>query len=151
VTAAGGALFSTPKIGQGFQEVGFEDSALSNDTERAKLLEALAPHIEAHAKKGAWVKAPKRAYTVARMLNDVKALNDFAVLVDGEQAELKTVSEHATHFSEDIVNSKGGAKDALSAPSALLRAKNLSSRIHAIDTVARSGWRDGQGDRACWR
>lgn len=135
VTAAGGALFSTPKIGQGFQEVGFGDRALSNDTERAKLLEALGPQIEKYAKEGMWVKALKRAYTVARMLNDVKALNDFGVLVGGEQAELKTVSEHATNFSEDIVNSKGIAKDALSAPAALQQAKNLSSRIHAIETV----------------
>ena len=49
-------LFGTPKVGQSFQEVGFEGEG-RHDTERAKLLAQLGPDIARYAAEGNWVKA----------------------------------------------------------------------------------------------
>lgn len=135
VTANGTILFASPKIGQGYQEVGFGTSALKHDTERTKLLDALTPQIAKYAKDKNWVKALKRAYTVARMLNDLAALNDFAMLMRDEASELKTVTEHVTNFNEDIVSPSGKATSLLDAKAARRQAELLVHRLYGIEGI----------------
>jgi hypothetical protein len=76
----GEKLFGTPSIGQGYQEATFGEPQM-HDTNRAHLTDALAPEIGRYAQEGNWVKAVKRAHTVARMNGDMAALNDFAPLM----------------------------------------------------------------------
>src|SRR5262249_52451348 len=85
--------------------------------------------------KKQWVKAMKRAYTVARMLDDVKALNDFKLLTTDEAGELKTVTEHLTAYNDDIVNPAGKATAILSAEDSKTKAANLKHRIAVLDKV----------------
>jgi|GEM_PF-3476503 len=132
VGKGGEQFFSTPNVGQRYQEVANGDQSAQHDTERAKLLDALGPQIAKYMKEKMYVKALKRAYTVARMLNDVKALNDFAVLTRDDNGTLKTVSEHVSGFNDDIVAADGKAVEALSEADAHTKAENLSHRIHAL-------------------
>jgi hypothetical protein len=131
----GATLFASGKVGQGYQEVGFGKDDLIHDVERAKLLEALTPQIAEYAKKQMWVKAMKRAYTVARMLDDVKALNEFKVITQDQAGELKTVTEHLTAFNDDIVSPSGKATAILSAADSHTQADNLNHRIKVLDKV----------------
>jgi hypothetical protein len=131
----GATLFASGKIGQGYQEVAFGKDDLIHDVERTKLLDALTPQIAEYAGKKQWVKAMKRAYTVARMLDDVKALNDFKLITTDEAGELKTVTEHLTAYNDDIVNPAGKATAILSAEDSKTKADNLKHRIAVLDKV----------------
>jgi hypothetical protein len=131
----GATMFASGKIGQGFQEVGFGGNQLIHDEERAKLLDALTPQIAKYAKEGNWVKALKRAYTVARMLDDIKALNDFKVLTSDDAGELKTVSEHLAAYNDDIVSTKGTMHGKLSAADSYQKGENLGHRIKVLAGV----------------
>jgi hypothetical protein len=131
----GATMFGSGKIGQGFQEVGFGGNQLIHDEERAKLLDALTPQIAKYAKEGNWVKALKRAYTVARMLDDIKALNDFKVLTSDDAGELKTATEHLAAYNDDIVSPKGTMHAKLSAEDSFLKGENLGHRIKVLAGV----------------
>lgn len=134
----GATLFASGKVGQGYQEVGFGKDDLIHDVERTKLLEALTPQIAEYAGKKQWVKAMKRAYTVARMLDDVKALNDFKLITQDEAGELKTVTEHLAAFNDDIVNPAGKATAILSADDSKTKAVNLKHRVAVLSKVGGS-------------
>jgi hypothetical protein len=135
-------LFGTPKVGQGFQEVGFgsfADTGERHDTERARLLEPLSKDIAKYAAEGNWVKAIKRAYTVARMLNDVTALNAFAPLLGSDVSQLKQIVDHIEMFANDVVNPKvddklrGGIGTAMNDEQALAEAQKLLARMSGVD------------------
>ncbi len=131
-------LFGTPKVGQGFQEVSFGGEG-RHDTERARLLEPLSKDIEKYAAAGNWVKAIKRAYTVARMLNDVSALNLFEPLLGSDVSQIKQLIDHIEMFSNDIVNPKtddklgGGIGTSMNITQALAEAMMLKSRMTGIE------------------
>jgi hypothetical protein len=131
----GATLFASGKIGQGYQEVGFGKNELIHDAERAKLLEALTPQIAEYAGKKMWVKAMKRAYTVARMLDDIAALNDFRTLTMDDAGELKTVAEHLETFNEHIVSPSGKEGSKLSDVDSHEKAVNLGHRVKVLDDV----------------
>jgi hypothetical protein len=131
----GDKLFGTPSIGQAYQEVAFGEPQI-HDTNRGHLTDALAPQIEHYAKDGNWVKAVKRAHTVARMNGDMAALNDFAPLMSGENAQLKQVAEHLRLFAQDIAKPGGQGAKALSKAEAMRQAKQLAERVNEIDSAA---------------
>ncbi len=141
VTASGDHLFGTPKVGQSFQEVGFGGEG-RHDTERAKLMTALGPQIAKYAADGDWVKAVKRAFTVARMLNDIAALNAFTPLLGSEVSELKQAADHVEMFANDVVNPKvddklkGGIGDGMTKEQAMAEAQMLAARLGGIDGAA---------------
>ncbi|MGB7983464.1 MAG: hypothetical protein WCF36_22015 [Candidatus Nanopelagicales bacterium] len=132
-------FFGTPKVGQGFQEVGFGNAGRRHDTERARLLEPLSKDIAKYAAEGNWVKAIKRAYTVARMLNDVTALNAFAPLLGSDVSQLKQIVDHIEMFTNDVVNPRiddklrGGIGTAMNDEQALAEAQRLQSRMSGVD------------------
>ena len=131
-------LFGTPKVGQSFQEVGFGSEG-RHDTERARLLEPLGRDISKYAAEGNWVKAIKRAYTVARMLNDVSALNLFEPLLGSEVSQLKQVTDHIEMFTNDVVNPRiddklrGGLGTSMDDAQALAESQMLVGRLSGID------------------
>ena len=131
-------LFGTPKVGQSFQEVGFGSEG-RHDTERARLLEPLSKDIAKYAAEGNWVKAIKRAYTVARMLNDVTALNAFAPLLESDVSQLKQLVDHVEMFANDVVNPKtddklrGGIGTGMNDEQAAAEAQTLLARMSGVD------------------
>jgi len=133
-------LFGTPMVGQSFQEVGFGDKG-RHDTERARLLEPLSRDIAKYAAEGNWVKALKRAYTVARMLNDVATLNRFEPLLGGDVSQLKQIVDHLEMFAEDVVNPriddklKGGIGTPVTDEQAVAEAVALQARMTGIDAA----------------
>ena len=133
-------LFGTPKVGQSFQEVGFGGEG-RHDTERARLLEPLSKDIAKYATEGNWVKAVKRAYTVARMLNDVTALNLFEPLLGSPVSQIKQLIDHIEMFANDIVNPRiddklrGGIGTSMNDAQALTEATNLVARMSGIDAA----------------
>jgi hypothetical protein len=137
-TGTGDHFFGTPKIGQSFQEVGFGSEG-RHDTERAKLLEPLSKDIAKYASEGNWVKAIKRAYTVARMLNDVTALNLFEPLLGSDVSQLKQLVDHVEMFANDVVNPRiddklrGGIGTSMNEEQAMTEASMLQARMSGID------------------
>ncbi|GAB90994.1 hypothetical protein [Gordonia rhizosphera] len=133
-------LFGTPKVGQSFQEVGFGREG-RHDTERARLLEPLGRDIAKYAADGNWVKATKRAYTVARMLNDVAALNAFAPPLGSPVSQLKQLVDHIEMFTHDVVNPRiddklrGGIGTSMDDEQALKEAQRLQARMSGVDTA----------------
>lgn len=131
-------LFGTPKVGQGFQEVSFGGEG-RHDTERARLLEPLSKDIGKYAAEGNWVKAIKRGYTVARMLNDVSALNLFEPLLGSNVSQIKQLIDHIEMFANDVVNPKtddklrGGIGTSMNDTQALIEATMLKARMSGID------------------
>ncbi|MEO7587022.1 MAG: hypothetical protein ABIS84_03235 [Arachnia sp.] len=130
-------LFGTPRVGQGFQEVGFGGEG-RHDTDRSRLLEPLSRDIAKYADEGNWVKAIKRAYTVARMLNDVTALNAFAPLLGSDVSQLKQIIDHIEMFNNDVVNPRAeknllGIGTAMNDEQALAAAQRLESRMSGVD------------------
>jgi hypothetical protein len=138
--AEGEHLFGTPKVGQGFQEVGFGSEG-RHDTERARLLEPLSNDIAKYAAAGDWVKAIKRAYTVARMLNDVTALNAFAPLLGSPVSQLKQLVDHIGAFNHEVVNPRiddklrDGIGAAMTGEQALAEAQRLQARMSGVDSA----------------
>lgn len=137
----GKKMFGTNKIGQAYQEVSF-DKPVAHDTKRMTLMDALSPQIAAYAKEGNWLKAVKRAYTVARMSGDFEACNDFDAFLGGNMAELKTVTEHTELFMDEVVNNKKSqpkatpdVKEVVSREDALAQAHQLESRITLLDAA----------------
>lgn len=137
----GKSMFATKKIGQAYQEVSLE-KPVSHDTNRMGLMDALSPQIADYAKDGDWVKALKRALTVARMSGDFEAVNDFSPLLGLGAAELKTVTEHTDLFNREVVNNRRvddqreahpKMTDVVTAEAALDQANQLSSRIARLD------------------
>ena len=137
-TGAGEQLFGTPKVGQSFQEVGFGSEG-RHDTERARLLEPLSRDISKYAAEGNWVKAIKRAYTVARMLNDVSALNLFEPLLGSNISQIKQLIDHIEMFTNDVVNPRiddklrGGIGTSMNDAQAINEATMLKARMSGID------------------
>jgi hypothetical protein len=78
----------------------------------------------------------KRAHTVSRMNGDMAALNDFAPLMAGENAQLKQVAEHLRLFGSDIAKPDGQGAAVLSKAEAMRQAKQLAERVHAVDSAA---------------
>jgi hypothetical protein len=70
------------------------------------------------------------------MNGDMAALNDFAPLMSGENAQLKQVSEHLRLFASEIAKPGGQGAAALSKAEAMRQAKELSQRVQAIDSAA---------------
>jgi hypothetical protein len=135
---SGEYLFGTPKVGQSFQEVGFGGEG-RHDTERARLLEPLSKDIAKYAAEGNWVKAIKRAYTVARMLNDVTALNLFEPLLGSDVSQMKQLIDHIEMFTNDVVNPRiddklrGGIGTSMNDAQAMTEASMLKARMTGID------------------
>jgi hypothetical protein len=108
-------------------------------TERARLLEPLSRDIAKYAAEGNWVKAIKRAYTVARMLNDVTALNAFAPLLGSDVSQLKQIVDHIEMFTNDVVNPKiddklrGGIGTGMNDEQAVAEAQTLLGRMGGVD------------------
>lgn len=132
--ATGEKLFGTPQIGQAYQEVAFGKPQI-HDTNRAYLTDALASQIGEYAHKGNWLKAVKRAHTVARMNGDMAALNDFAPLMMGDNAELKQAIDHLNVFIKDAVHPDGAAAG-LPKETVVEQGQRLASRISGIDEGA---------------
>jgi hypothetical protein len=133
-TTTGEKLFGTPSIGQAHQEVAFAEPQI-HDTNRAHLTDVLAPQVEHYTQEGNWVKAVKRAHTVARMNGDMAALNDFAPLMSGENAQRKQVAEHLRLFASEIAKPDGQGATVLSKAEAMRQAKQLAERVHAVDSA----------------
>lgn len=141
----GERLFGTPEIGQAFQTVSFGVPQV-HDIDRAQLLTALGPQIRKYFHEGLYLKAVKRAYTVARMLNDIRALNDLAPLMAGPQARVRQLIDHLREFKEGVVKVGGPAVELHSTQEAKALAEDLVVRVRAIDT--RLGTQMGAGLRA---
>jgi hypothetical protein len=131
----GEKLFATPSIGQAYQEVAFAHPQV-HDTNRPYLTDALAPQIEEYAHRGNWVKAIKRAHTVARMNGDMAALNDFAPLMSETNAQVKQVAEHLALFANEIAKPGGKGAGSVSSAEALQQARQLAGRVAAINDTA---------------
>jgi Domain of unknown function (DUF4157) len=137
-TGTGDHFFGTPKVGQSFQEVGFGSEG-RHDTERAKLLEPLSKDIAKYASEDNWVKAIKRAYTVARMLNDVTALNLFEPLLGNDVSQIKQLVDHVEMFANDVVNPRiddklrGAIGTSMNDAQAITEATMLQARMSGID------------------
>ncbi len=129
---SGETTFATPKIGQAYQEVGFGRPQV-HDTDRAKLMGALTPHIEGYAKQGDWVKAVKRAFTVARMANDTEAMDSFGRLLGSEAAELRQISERVQMLMEDVIDPYGDHVQHVPADVAKQRALDLVPIVESVD------------------
>ena len=137
-SGTGEQMFGTPKVGQSFQEVGFGGEG-RHDTERARLLEPLSKDIAKYAAEGNWIKAIKRAYTVARMLNDVTALNLFEPLLGSDVSQIKQLIDHLEMFANDVVNPRiddklrGGIGTSMNDAQAVTEATMLQARMSGID------------------
>jgi hypothetical protein len=125
-------LFATPSIGQSYQTVSFGAPQV-HDTNRTHLIKELKPQIAQYFQEGKVLKACKRAYTVARMLNDIRALNDIGPLMGGQVAHLQQVTEHTSLFADEIAKPGGPGNAAYTAPAARTQAYNLSARVAAVD------------------
>ncbi len=144
--STGEKLFGTPLIGQAHQEVAFGKPQI-HDTNRASLTDALAPQVDKYAKEGNWLKAVKRAHTVARMNGDMAALNDFAPLMTGSNAETKQLIDHLNVFMESIVTPDGSGNQ-IPQDVAKAQADRLASRVSAVDKAAGTTMQEAIGKAA---
>lgn len=132
---SGARFFGTPRIGQAYQEVAFGPPQI-HDTNRAYLMEALQPDITKCVKQGNWVKALKRAYTIARMSGDVAALAELAPLLDSRTARLRQLAERLEELATLVSGSKGVDVRALSAESVQAQAQRLAAQVAEVDASA---------------
>lgn len=148
-------FFETPNIGQDYQTVSLDEPKIF-DLNRIRLIEALYPQIRKYYEDGNYLKANKRAYTTARLFNDIEAQNSLAPLLSGEIAHLHQLIEQLEMFIEEIIAPDGIASHFVSAADARHNGHILATRVYGFDArlgdvMARVLAQSPRDFRANWR
>lgn len=124
--------FGSALVGQDYQAVAFGSPPFLDEL-RVGLASGLFPQIQYYLDEGLPLKANKRAYTVARCLNDVESLNALAPLLSGRHAHVCQVLEQVAMFVDEIVAADGVASIWVSASQTRKEAVLLARRIALFD------------------
>jgi hypothetical protein len=137
---SGKKLFETPQQGQAYQEVDL-DLPAAHDGDRVVLLRKLSEDIQSRVKAGDWMKACKRAYTLARLTDNFRGVEELQSILNSEHAHVVQAFKQVQIFWDEVVK-PGGLNSSMDNATAQAQADLHEARIADVDKKLGAAWHD---------
>lgn len=137
---AGKKLFETPQQGQAYQEVDL-DLPAAHDGDRVVLMRKLSEDIQSRVKAGDWMKACKRAYTLARLTDNFRGVEELQSILNSDHAHVVQAFKQVNIFWDEVVK-PGGLNSSMDSDTAQAQADLHEARIADVDKKLGAVWHD---------